>query len=256
MFRGMRQVSLKGGLACPRDEEKPVGLRLRAFLLRKFRRIAGRDARYETPLHPAPEFRYLSTVVALGVWGRLDMAAPLSIDWVDMTEKKTAAPKKVGRPTKYNEKLADKIIQLIESGSSERQIAKMEGMPDVTTIRRWKDEHPDFCTRSARAREASAERFREEALQVARETSDFADRIAEGSSPFDGLPKGYVDAKKLLVQELNREAAIRDDSRFGDRKKVTLGGDAEAPLVVRQVREMSVEDLLSIARLNLPESED
>lgn len=41
------------------------------------------------------------------------------------------------------------------------------------------------------------------------------------------FPKGYVDAKKLLVQELNREAAIRDDSRFGDRKRVDVTGTVE-----------------------------
>lgn len=63
--------------------------------------------------------------------------------------------KKVGRPSKYTKALADKICFLIEEGYSERKICAIEGMPDVTTLSRWKDAHPEFCQRSARAREAS-----------------------------------------------------------------------------------------------------
>lgn len=169
----------------------------------------------------------------------------------------------MGRPTLYTKALADKIITLIEEGKSERKIGKMAGMPDASTIFRWKDEHEDFCRRSARARQASAEKFREEALQVAQETADFADDVANGRKltiggvPLVEIPKGYVDAKRLLVQELNREAAIRDDSRFGDRKKVTMSGENGGPIQVKQevgvVSSMSVEELLSIANMKVDE---
>lgn len=137
---------------------------------------------------------------------------------------------KVGRPSLYSDALAEKIVELIEAGYSERQIEAMEGMPSRRTMLRWKDEHPEFCRLSARAREASAALFRERALQVAIDTADLADRIAN-RDPDDPLaladfPKGYIDAKKLLVQELNREAALRDDSRYGDRKRVGVELDA------------------------------
>lgn len=140
-------------------------------------------------------------------------------------------PKKIGRPSLYSDALAAKICDLIEQGYSERQIAKMPGMPSTVTLGKWKDEHPDFLRQSARARQASAELFREEALQVARDAAGLADKIA-GRDPNDvstltDLPKGFVEAKKLLVQELNREAAIRDDRRFGDRKRVDLTGTVE-----------------------------
>lgn len=148
-----------------------------------------------------------------------------------MTKETKAAPKKMGRPSKYTEELARKICDLIREGKSERQICKMPGMPSIDALNDWKAKYPDFLQQSARAREASAERFREEALQVARDTAALADRIA-GRDPADPMaladfPKGYVDAKKLLVQELNREAAIRDDSRFGDRKRVDVTGTVE-----------------------------
>lgn len=152
-----------------------------------------------------------------------------------MTTKKTAAPKKkTGRPTLYTEALAKKICGLIEEGVSERKICEMTGMPTPATLRKWKDNNPSFLSQSVRARAASAARFREEALQVAREASELADKIANRDladpTIIPDLPKGYVEAKKLLVQELNREAAIRDDSRFGDRKKVALTGENGGPI--------------------------
>lgn len=163
----------------------------------------------------------------------------------------------------YSKALADKIIALIEEGKSERTICKMEGMPTVRTLQAWKDANEEFLRQSARARQASAEKFREEALQVAQETADFADDVANGRKvtiggvPLVEIPKGYVDAKRLLVQELNREAAIRDDSRFGDRKKVTMSGENGGPIKVKQevgvVSSMSVEELLSIANMKVDE---
>lgn len=163
----------------------------------------------------------------------------------------------------YSKALADKIIALIEEGKSERTICKMAGMPTVRTLQAWKDANEEFLRQSARARQASAEKFREEALQVAQETADFADDVANGRKvtiggvPLVEIPKGYVDAKRLLVQELNREAAIRDDSRFGDRKKVTMSGEDGGPIKVKQevgvVSSMSVEELLSIANMKVDE---
>lgn len=133
---------------------------------------------------------------------------------------------KKGRPTLYTPELAEKICALIAQGYSERKIAAMPGMPTRETIRTWKERQPDFLGRSARAREESAECFREEALQIARDTADFAERVAASMNGEESslaiIPKGYVEAKKLLVQELNREAAIRDDSRYGDRKTVAV----------------------------------
>lgn len=166
-----------------------------------------------------------------------------------MTAKKTAAPKKMGRPSLYTEALVDKIIGLIEEGYSERQIGKMPGMPNASTISRWKDERPDFCNRSARARELSASIYREKALKIAESVNDFADEVershryavekdtnspdrdADGSvkkTPKLDIPLGWVEAKKLAIQELNREAALRDDSRFGDRKTVKVDATEDA----------------------------
>lgn len=61
---------------------------------------------------------------------------------------------KGGRPSTYTPELAERICDLIREGKSERQICKMPGMPDAVTLRRWKDTNPEFCTHSARAKQA------------------------------------------------------------------------------------------------------
>ena len=151
--------------------------------------------------------------------------------------KPKASPKKNGRPTRYTPKLAKQIVELIEKGVSERSIAKMSGMPDTSTIWRWKGEHPEFCNQSARARKQSAQAYRERALSVAKDVSQLADTVVQNiiseSSPLVELPKGYVEAKKLYIQELNREAALRDDENFGDRKKVDVSTNAPIQVVFK-----------------------
>jgi hypothetical protein len=58
---------------------------------------------------------------------------------------------KMGRPTKYNKELADKICRLRREGKSMRAIARMSGMPDVHTLCRWKQKHDYFRAQYAQA---------------------------------------------------------------------------------------------------------
>ena len=98
----------------------------------------------------------------------------------------------------------------------------MPGMPDAVTLRRWKDTNPEFCTHSARAREASAEKFNDELLELqANLNNELQTRLLNG----DDFPKGTVEAFKVLMQEKARQISWRDDSRYGDRKTVKIQSD-------------------------------
>lgn len=119
----------------------------------------------------------------------------------------------------YSDALARKICDLIEEGYSERQIAEMPGMPSRETLRKWKEENRDFLDRSVRAREASAERFDDERIEKA---EWLMDQVQIAADTGRNIPKGVVEGAKIVMQELARSAALRDDSRFGDRKKVDV----------------------------------
>lgn len=53
---------------------------------------------------------------------------------------------------KYSETVADRICELLAADHSERAIAKMDGMPSRETMRLWREEHPEFLAKCARAR--------------------------------------------------------------------------------------------------------
>lgn len=131
----------------------------------------------------------------------------------------TTVKKKLGRPSKFSDALAEKICNLIEEGHSERQIAAMDGMPSTRTIWQWKEDYPEFLRRSARAREASAEKFDDERIERAKWLMKQVEMHAKTGAD---MPKGIVDGTKAVMQELARSAALRDDSRFGDRKTVAI----------------------------------
>lgn len=143
----------------------------------------------------------------------------------DMTAKKPqAARKKMGAPSTYTDALAEKICGLIEEGYSERKISKMPGMPSTVTMRKWKDDHPDFLARSARAREAAADRFNDEREEKA---AWLMEQVKHAAATGADMPKGLVEGAKVVMQELARSAALRDDSRFGDRKTVKVDAKAD-----------------------------
>lgn len=144
-----------------------------------------------------------------------------------MSTAKPAAPKKVGRRSLYSDELAQKICDLIAEGKSEREICAMPGMPDIKTIWAWKNRYPEFLQQSVRARAQSAEIYNARRMEKAEALYREAQaRMASG----ENFPKGVVEAIKACMQEDAREAAIRDDSRYGDRKKVALTGSDGGPL--------------------------
>lgn len=53
-------------------------------------------------------------------------------------------PKKRGRPVKYTQELARKIILLVSEGNSLRKISKMPGMPCYSQMMVWQWEFMDF----------------------------------------------------------------------------------------------------------------
>lgn len=169
-----------------------------------------------------------------------------------MTKPETKTKKHGGgRPSAYSEALANKICGMIEEGYSEREIGRMRGMPCPFTLRRWKDEHPEFCARSAQARATSAELFDDRRRQKAEELTTIARKALETG---EDIPRGVVEALKASMQEDARSAAMRDDSRFGDRKRVALTGANGGALEVKKeetfdLSGMSTEDLEKLDEL-------
>lgn len=79
--------------------------------------------------------------------------------------KRTGRP--VGRPSKYSEALADRIVDAMIDGSDLVAICKRPGLPDRKTVYRWAAQHPDFAARLEQAREALGDLAAYEIGQIA-----------------------------------------------------------------------------------------
>ncbi|MDO8975442.1 hypothetical protein [Reyranella sp.] len=60
----------------------------------------------------------------------------------------------VGRPSKYSEALADRIVEAMIDGADLFAVCQQPGLPDRRTVYRWAAEHPEFASRLEHAREA------------------------------------------------------------------------------------------------------
>lgn len=74
---------------------------------------------------------------------------------------------RAGRPTDFNQEIADLLCERIANGESLRSICEEDGMPNKSTVFRWLAAHEDFATIYARARDVQAEVMADELLDIA-----------------------------------------------------------------------------------------
>ena len=111
-----------------------------------------------------------------------------------------------GRPTKYNQKLADTICLLISEGQSVRQVCKLDDMPDKSQIFVWLSKYPEFQDQYAKAKRAGVESLAEELIDIADDgTNDYME---------------YTDKEGQTAYKVNGEAVARSRLRIDTRKWV------------------------------------
>ena len=81
--------------------------------------------------------------------------------------------KDTGRPTDYNEEVANKICDLFAMGYSMRQVCKEKGMPVPSTIYLWLSKHRDFSDKYVCAKADGQE-------CLVDELSEIADKVLTG----------------------------------------------------------------------------
>lgn len=118
-----------------------------------------------------------------------------------------------GRPTKYNEEVAFAICERIANDESLVSICKDDGMPCLTSVYRWRDEHDEFRANYARARECQGH-------TVADTLGDIRKRILSGELD--------PQAGRAAADIARWEAGKRASKNFGD--KMLVGSDPENPL--------------------------
>lgn len=140
--------------------------------------------------------------------------------------KKLPAPKRpVGRPSKYTEALAERICEMIASGSSLRTVAKTEGMPMVATMFSWMRQHPEFLKQYEQAKQEQADALAEDMLDIADDgTNDWMEvHDKDGNSVGYKLNGEHVQRSKLRIETRKWIAERMKPKKYGAKVDVAHG---------------------------------
>ncbi len=123
-----------------------------------------------------------------------------------------------GRPSQYNQELADKICEQLADGMSLRSVCKAEGMPDKSTIFNWFRTRPEFLDQYTRAKEESADALSDEMVDIADDKTGYPQRDRRRS-----------DTRKWLSSKLKPK-------KYGEKVDVEHGASKHfAEVVIRAI---------------------
>jgi len=161
---------------------------------------------------------------------------------------KTAA-KKTGRPSSFDQRVADIICIRLSEGESLRQICTDPYMPDRQTIYSWMLAHPVFLDQYTRAREEQAETLADEIVAIADEDptmTEFRDR--NGEVVDIKIDSGYVAYQKQRIEARKWTASKLRPKKYGDRVAVS-GVEDGAPITTQDVTSSRLFELIKNAEL-------
>ncbi len=149
----------------------------------------------------------------------------------------TKTPKKNGRPTKYSDKLADRICQKIAEGYSVRSICKEKDMVSMQTLFRWLRENDKFREQYAHACKERSYAQAEEIIDIAdNATNDYMEKLEGDGYIFNSenvqRSRLRIDTRKWLMSKMNPKV-------YGDKLDMTTNGnDIGVALSAKQAEQL------------------
>jgi hypothetical protein len=137
-----------------------------------------------------------------------------------------------GRPSDYSAETATAICVRLGLGESLREICGDEDMPSKTTVMRWLAEHKEFRDQYAGAREAQADYYAEEILEIADDgTNDWMERKRPDGSTEEVENREVLNRSRLRVDTRKWLMARMAPKKYGDKITQEVTGADGAPLV-------------------------
>lgn len=129
----------------------------------------------------------------------------------------------LGRPSDYNQEIANSICGLIACGESLRAVCRMEGMPDKTTVLRWLSKFEDFRTQYREAKSESQD-------AVVEQIFDILDEVPAPHPVTGAVDAGAVTWAKNRADARKWYLAKIAPKKYGDRIQQEHTGADGAPL--------------------------
>lgn len=138
---------------------------------------------------------------------------------------------KVGRPSDYNQEIANRICAELAQGISMRTVCLSDDMPALSTVFSWLSKNKEFQEQYARAKEESADAMSEEILDISDDgTNDWMIRrfgdeeIKVPNNEALQRSRLRVDTRKWIMSKMKPK-------KYGDKIDMTTNGkDIPVPI--------------------------
>jgi len=136
-----------------------------------------------------------------------------------------------GRPSKYNDAVANEILTRISNGEPLTKICRDKHMPCVDTVFEWEKTKEGFSDKVTRARESSADHYSYEIIEIADEKPTHEVPDPDGGVSVRVDPAGIqrnrlrIDTRIKLMQMLKRKS-------YGDKVQAEISGELTVKRVV------------------------
>lgn len=134
-----------------------------------------------------------------------------------------------GRPSLYTPETAALICQRIADGQSLREICRADDMPDKATVFRWlgDEKRSDFRDQYARAREAQADHFAEEILEISDDGSNDWMLRQQGEDTVEVANHEHISRSKLRVDSRKWLMSKLAPKKYGDKLDLEHSGQVQ-----------------------------
>jgi hypothetical protein len=137
----------------------------------------------------------------------------------------------MGRPTDYNQDIADRICERMICGQNDkpeslRSICRDEIMPSTGTVMRWVAKHPEFQEQYRAAREAQVEVHHEEILEISDNCTDDVQMILGNAEEGElgRINHSAVARAKLQVDTRKWIMSKMAPKKYGEKVQVENSG--------------------------------
>lgn len=139
-----------------------------------------------------------------------------------MTNKKIKEPKKMGRPTNFNDTIANRICHLVATHTvGYRRLEKMyDDLPYEQTVREWRLAHTNFGLQYAQAKLIQAELLAEECLDIADDSRNDWMESLDDEQKGNGwkLNSDHINRSRLRIDTRKWHASKLLPKKYGDYK--------------------------------------
>jgi hypothetical protein len=123
----------------------------------------------------------------------------------------------MGRPTDYSPDVTALICERLGLGESLREICRDEAMPDKSTVMRWLARHHEFRDQYACAREAQADYYAEEIIEIADDGSNDWMERKRGEETIEVENHEVIGRSRLRVDTRKWLMARMAPKKYGDK---------------------------------------